>query len=80
MVEYIKGSDNRVANALSRNPAFTSKWLDHIPNSKTSCLFLLSVPDPTWRSLLRDSYTQGTSLQNIIAAIQAGNPPKGFTF
>ncbi|XP_075659161.1 uncharacterized protein LOC142629051 [Castanea sativa] len=41
---------------------------------------ILSVPNPTWLSLLRDSYSQDAPIQNIIASIQAGNPPKGFDF
>ena len=80
VVEYKKGSDNRVADALSRHPAFSSELSQSDSNSKTSCLFLLSVPDPTWLSLLKDSYLQDDTIQHIIASMQAGNPPKGFTF
>ena len=47
VVEYKKGSYNRVADTLSRNPTFTSEWLGSISNSRTSCLLMLSVPDPT---------------------------------
>lgn len=46
-MEYKKGSDNRVADALSRQLAFSSELSQSDPNSKTSCLFLLSVLDPT---------------------------------
>ena len=80
VVEYKKGSDNRVADALSRHPAFSFELSQFNANSKTSCFFLLSVHDPTWLSLLKDSYLQDDTIQNIIAAIQAGNPPRGFTF
>ena len=79
-MEYKKGSDNRVVDALSRHPAFSFELSQSDSNSKTSCLFLLSVPDLTWLSLLKDSYLQDDTIQHIIASVQAGNPPKGFTF
>ena len=58
IVEYKKGAENKVADALSRRS-------DHIPMSgqheefpKASYLLLLSVPDPTWLHILRYSYSQ----------------------
>ena len=62
VVEYKKGSYNRVANALSRHLAFSFELSQSNSNSKTSCLFLLSIPDPTWLSLLKDSYLQDDTI------------------
>ena len=41
---------------------------------------LLTVPNPTWLKVLQDSYSLDESVQQLIAAVQAGTPPKGFTF
>ena len=57
VVKYKKGSDNRVANALSRQIEFQSELSQLSGSPKTCCLFLLSVPDPTWLDLLKDSYS-----------------------
>ena len=80
VVKYKKGSDNRVANALSRQIEFQSELSQLSGSPKTCCLFLLSVPDPTWLDLLKDSYSQDVSIQQIIHSIQDGASPKDFTF
>ena len=80
VVKYKKGNDNRVANALSRQIEFQSKLSQLSGSPKTCCLFLLSVPDPTWLDLLKDSYSQDVSIQQIIHSIQDGASPKDFTF
>ncbi|XP_030964149.1 uncharacterized protein LOC115985337 [Quercus lobata] len=49
-------------------------------DSKASCLMLLTVPDPTWLKVLKDSYSSDEFVQQFIVAVQARTPPKGFTF
>ena len=80
IVEYKKGSDNKVADALSRQSEFQSELSQLSGNPKTSCLFMLSVLDLTWLDLLKDSYSQDVYIQQIIHSIQDGASPKGFTF
>ena len=63
IVEYKKGSDNKVADALSRQSEFQSELSQLSGNPKTSRLFMLSVLDPTWLDLLKDSYSQDVSIQ-----------------
>lgn len=44
-------------------------------------MFLLLVLDPTWLAIiLKDGYAQDQFIQQILHSIQAGVPPKGFTF
>lgn len=55
-VEYKKGIDNKVADALSRKLDE-----DHETEQfecKSSSLFLLSFHNPTWINLLKDCYQQ----------------------
>ena len=80
VVEYKKGSDNKVVDALSRQSEFQSELSQLSGSPKTCCLFLLSVPNPTWLDLLKDSYSQDVSIQQIIHSIQDGASPKGFTY
>ena len=49
-------------------------------DSKASCLMLLTVLDPTWLKVLKDSYSSDKFVQQLIATVQARTPPKGFTF
>ena len=49
-------------------------------SAKASCLLLLSVPDPTWLHILRDSYSEDQFMQQLIQSIQAGIAPIGFTW
>ena len=55
IVEYKKGVENKVANALSKRSNYMSGQHEEFP--KVSCLLLLLVPDPTWLHILRDSYS-----------------------
>lgn len=65
VMEYKKGSENKVANALSRSPDLPPQ----ANSQKTWCLFLLAIPDPTWLTILRDKYSQDQSLQQLIQSI-----------
>ena len=58
VVEYKKGVENKVANALSRRSDYIHVSCQQDESSKASCLLLLSVPDPTWLHILKDSYSQ----------------------
>ena len=62
VVEYKKGSENKVVDALSRSPDLPPQ----ADLQKTSCLFLLSVPDSTRLNIVRDSYSQDQGLQQLI--------------
>ena len=63
MVEYKRGSDNRVANALSRKFGTDYDLSTSSYDSKASCLMLLTVLDPTWLDVLKDSYSFDESIQ-----------------
>ena len=80
MVEYKKGVENKVVDALSRRSDYVPELCQQNESSKASCLLLLSVPDPTWLKILRDSYSQDQSMQQLIQSIQAGTFPIGFTW
>ena len=75
-MEYKKGSENKVANALSRSPDLPPQ----ADLQKISCLFLLSVPDSTRLNIVKDSYSQDQGLQQLIQSIQVSPAPKGFTW
>ncbi|XP_075655198.1 uncharacterized protein LOC142625421 [Castanea sativa] len=74
VVEYKKGMDNKVVDALSRRSDDNSELGQPSDSQKSSCLFLLFVPDPTWLSTLKESYVQDQSLQQLIQSIQLFNP------
>ena len=80
VVEYKKGVENNVAVALSRRSDYIPMSCQQDESSKTSCLLLLSVPDPTWLYILKDSYSQDQFMQQLIQSIQAGTAPIGFTW
>ena len=63
MVEYKKGVENKVADALSRRFDYVLELCQQNESSKASCLLLPSVPNPTWLKILRDSYSQDQSMQ-----------------
>ena len=80
VVEYKKGVENKVANALSKGSDYIHVSCQQDESSKASCLLLLSVPDPTWLHILRDSYSQDQFMQQIIQSIQASTAPIRFTW
>lgn len=83
VVEYKKGVDNKVFDALSRQfEAGSDTSFDRLCGNGASvgCLCLLSIPDPTWLLVFKDSYSFDAEIQHIIHLIQSGAPPKGFTF
>lgn len=71
MVEY-KGVDNKVADALSRKfKAIFESDSDQLSGNGSSvgCLCLLSVPDPSWLLILKDSYSSNVEIQHVIQSI-----------
>ena len=73
VVEYKKGCDNRVADALSQTcgptPALSTPITTSNFDSQASCLMLLTVLDPNWLKVLQDSYALDESVQQLIAAV-----------
>ena len=80
VVEYKKGVENKVADALSRRSDYIHVSCQQDESSKASCLLLLSVPDPTWLHILKDSYSQDQFMQQLIQSIQASTAPIRFTW
>ncbi|XP_075645153.1 uncharacterized protein LOC142616170 [Castanea sativa] len=80
IVEYKKGVENKVADALLKRSDCIPMSGQHEDFPKASCLLLLSIPDPTCLHILRDSYSQDQVIQQLITSIQAGSAPKGFTW
>ncbi|KAK9984748.1 hypothetical protein SO802_034273 [Lithocarpus litseifolius] len=72
VVEYKKDVENKVADALSRKSDLALMDSQLPLQLKTSCLFLLSVPDPTWLVVLKDSYSPDPSVKQLISSIQSG--------
>ena len=79
-MEYKRGCDNRVADALSRQFGVDSNLPASSSDSRTGCLMLLTVPNPTWFDELKASYSLDAFVQQLIVVVQASSPPKGFTF
>ena len=69
VVEYKRGSDNRVADALSRQFGIDFNLPASSSDCRTSCLMHLTVPDPTWLDVLKDSYSLDASVQQLIAIV-----------
>ena len=62
-MEYKRGCYNRVADALSRQFGVDSNLPASSSDSRTGCLMLLTVPDPTWLDGLKASYSLEASVQ-----------------
>lgn len=78
-VEYKKGSDKRVVDALSRVVEVDSQ--NSQPDFQQDCtLFLLCDPNPIWLDTQKDSYQPDVNLQKLIHSIESGDPhPNGFS-
>ena len=75
IVEYKTGAEKKVVDALSRRSDYIPMFGQHKEFPKASCLLLLSIPDPTWLHILRDSYSQDQFMQQLIPSIQASSTP-----
>lgn len=82
-MEYKKGIENRVANALSRQmeselKPFTDKA--DLTHGTVSCFLLLSFLDPTWLDKLKDSYHEDEEIMHLIQSLHSSvATPKGFS-
>ena len=80
MVEYKKGKDNLVANALSRKVETENCVLDGDLGSQDGVLFMISFPSPTWFTNLKTSYASDQQVQGVLQAIHLGKDvPKGYS-
>ena len=77
LVEYNKGKENKVANALSRrfeaSEASTSDSLSEIEPYHAQ-LYLISCPCPTWLDVLKDGYGINSEYQKLFSDLAAPNP------
>ena len=80
VIEYKKGVENKVADALSRRSNYIPMSCQQNESSKACCLPLLLDPDLTWLHNLRESYSQDQFMQQLIQSIQVGIAPIGFTW
>jgi hypothetical protein len=72
-IEYKKGKENQVADALSRQ--FEASF-----DSAVLSLSLISFPTPTWVDELKASYAQDPATQSILLSLQQNQlAPKGFS-
>lgn len=62
-IEYKKGKENRVADALSQQ-------FDASSDSAELSLSLISFPTPTWVDDLKASYAQDPDTHSIILSLQ----------
>ena len=73
IVEYKKGKENVVADALSRQVNGGGA------SSQEGVLCMISFPTPNWLAKLKASYVNEHSIMSILVAFQAGTAgPKGF--
>ena len=89
VVEYKKGKENKVADALSRlldtDFAQPVSGVDQSLESVAAQpehenLFLISFPCPTWLAMLKDSYKTDEEYQQLISALTSGTSgPASFT-
>ena len=74
IVEYKKGKENVVADALSRQVPS-----DEI-SSQNGVLCMISFPTPDWLAQLKSSYATDAHVKSILEAFQSGKEgPKGFS-
>jgi hypothetical protein len=73
IIKYKRGTENRVADALSRQ-------FDPSPGSLEVSISLISFPTPTWVEELKDSYAQDLEAHSILLSFQRNQPgPKCFS-
>ena len=76
MVEYKKGKDNLVADALSRKVEIEDTDID----GEGGVLCMISFPTPAWLTNVKASYATDPLVQSIFQASQLGKEvPKGFS-
>ena len=79
VVEYKKGCDNKVADALSRKMEVDNGG-DGDQGSHSASLCLISFPCPTWIDDLKDSYSSSNEVQQVLKQLQTDiNCPKFFS-
>ena len=80
MVEYKKGKDNLVAEALSRKVETEDCVLDSDLGSQNGVLCMISFPSPTWLIDLKTSCALDQQVQGVLQAIHLGKDvPKGYS-
>lgn len=73
VIEYKKGKENRVADALSQK-------FEDSPEPNTLSISLISFPTPNWIEDLKASYLHNPDSKELLLKLQQGlNTPKGFT-
>ena len=74
MVEYKKGCENKVVDALSRrsDPACEASVSSSVSASHPT-LFFISFPCPSWIEELKDSYKQNPKLQQLLQQFKSGS-------
>ena len=79
VMEYKKGCENRVANALSKKVDVDFGGdIDQVPSSTSLCL--ISFPYPSWIEELKASYDSSIKAQQILKELQSNaGCPKFFS-
>jgi len=72
-IEYKKGKDNKVADALSRR-------FEDLPEEPNLSISLISFPTPTWVDELKASYVTDVYTQTLLSSLQQDSGvPKGYS-
>ena len=87
MVEYKKGKENKVADALSKRDTATSEGdasllqvVDDTYSGPMSTCCIISFPTPTWLADLKTSYETDQRVQGLLQSLQSGEQAsKGFS-
>ena len=81
MVEYKKGCENKVANALSkRSDSACEASVSPSVSASHPTLFLVLFPCPSWIEELKDSYNHNLELQQLLQQLKFGsNYPRFFS-
>jgi hypothetical protein len=73
VIEYKKGKENRVADALSRK-------FEEVVNQEELSISLISFPTPNWIAELKQSYLHDPDTKDLLLTLQqGGDVPKGFS-